>query len=44
VSTLCVEAEEGDAITVRLVPKPGQRFDESEIYACLQHTIAKTED
>ncbi len=33
VSTLDVESEEGDTITLRLVPKPGQRFDESEIDA-----------
>ena len=44
VSTLDVESEEGDTITLRLVPKPGQRFDESEIDACLQHTVAKTQD
>ena len=43
VSTLSVESEGSDAITLRLVPKPGQRFDESEIDACLQHTVAKTE-
>lgn len=40
VSTLSVESEGNDAITVRLVAKSGQRFDESEIDACLQHTVA----
>jgi hypothetical protein len=44
VSTLSVESEGSDAITLRLVPKPGQRFDESEIDTCLQHTVAKTQD
>jgi hypothetical protein len=44
VSTLNVESEGSDAITLRLVPKSGQRFDESEIDACLQHTVAKTQD
>lgn len=44
VSTLSVESEGNDAITVRLVAKPGERFDESEIDACLQHTVAKTRD
>ena len=39
-----VDTEEDDAITLRLVPKPGERFDESEIDACLQHTVAKTRD
>lgn len=43
VSSLTVASEGATgAITVRLVPKPGQRFDESEIDACLQHTVAKT--
>lgn len=43
VATLSVEREANDAISVRLVPKPGQRFDESEIDACLQHTVAKSQ-
>ncbi len=44
VSTFSVESENDDAITVRLVAKSGERFDESEIDACLQHTVAKTQD
>ena len=44
VSTLTVENEGNDAITVRLVAKSGERFDESEIDAFLQHTVAKTQD
>ena len=44
VSTLSVESEGSEDITLRLVPKPGQRFDESEIESCLQHTVAKTQD
>lgn len=43
VESLSVETDGGDDITMRLVPKPGQRFDESEIDTCLQHTVAKTE-
>jgi hypothetical protein len=41
---LDVESEGNDAITVRLVAKSGERLDESEIDACLQHTVAKTQD
>lgn len=44
VSQLSVESEPDDAITLRLVAKSGERFDESEIDACLQHTVAKTQD
>lgn len=44
VSTLTVERDGNDAITVRLVAKSGERFDESEIDACLQHTVAKTQE
>ena len=40
VSTLSVES---DTIAVRMMPKPGQRFNETEIDACLQHTVAKTQ-
>ncbi len=43
VSSLSVESEGNDRITMRLIPKPGERFDESEIDACLQHTMAKTQ-
>lgn len=43
VESLSVENDGADDITMRLVPKPGQWFDESEIDACLQHTLAKTE-
>ena len=42
VSTLSVDTEGSDGITLRLVPKPGQRFDESEIDACLQHTRSQS--
>lgn len=35
--------DEPDSITVRLDSKPGQTFDESEIDACLQHTVRKAE-
>ena len=44
VATLSVESEGNDSITMRLVAKSGERFDESESDACLQHTIAKTQD
>lgn len=44
VSTISVEREGSDDITLRLVPKPGQVFNESEIDSCLEHTVAKTQD
>jgi len=44
IASLSVEREANDAIAVRLVPKPGQRLDESEIDTCLQHTVAKTQN
>ena len=31
-----------DAITLRLEPKPGARFDTTQLRACLEHTIGKT--
>lgn len=43
VSTFSVENRGSDIITLRIVPKPGQSLDESEIDACLQHGVAKTE-
>lgn len=44
VSTFSVKSEEGDAIELKLVAKPGERFDEDEIDACLDHTIASTQE
>ena len=41
VSSLSVERQD-DAVTMQLRPKPGERFDESEVRACIQHTIDKT--
>jgi hypothetical protein len=41
VASLSVDREANDAIAVRLVPQPGQRFDEFEIEARLPHTVAK---
>ncbi len=43
VESLSVESDGADDITMRLVPKPGQRFDASEIDVCLQHTVVRTE-
>ncbi len=39
VSALSVNAEAAHVITLHLVPKPGMRFDEAEIDACLLHTV-----
>jgi len=37
-----MEVEQGeDLIRLRLDPKPGQKFDTSEIAACLDYTTAK---
>lgn len=44
VSTFSVEQDGADAIRVRLTPRPGERFDESEIEACLEHTVAEVSD
>lgn len=44
VSALSVESVGNDAITMRLVAKSGEQFNESEIDACLQHTLAKNHD
>lgn len=33
---------DGDAVHMRLQPKPGQRFDLAEVEACLEHTTANT--
>lgn len=32
-----------DSITLRLEPKPGARFDTTELQTCLEHTIGKAE-
>jgi hypothetical protein len=37
-----MEVEQGeDLVRLRLEPKPGKRFDTSEIAACLEYTTAK---
>jgi hypothetical protein len=37
-----MEVQQGeDLIRLRLEPKPGEKFDTSEIAACLDHTTAK---
>lgn len=41
VSSLSIESDDGDSVTMRLTPKPGERLDEAEIDTCLQHTVAK---
>lgn len=42
VAAFSVEAEGDEVITLRLTPRTGTRFDESEIDSCLRHTVAKT--
>ena len=32
-----------DEVSVRLTPKPGERFDSDELRACLDYTIAQAE-
>lgn len=44
VSALTIESEPGDAVEMKLISKPGEHFDESEIEACLRHRVAKVED
>ena len=37
-----MQVEHGDrAITLKLEPKPGARFDTTELQTCLEHTIGK---
>ncbi|MDH3250111.1 MAG: hypothetical protein OEQ47_14180 [Acidimicrobiia bacterium] len=42
VSSLSVERHDDDVVMMQLRPKPGARLDESEVRACIQHTIDKT--
>jgi hypothetical protein len=38
-----MQVERGeDAITLKLEPKPGERFDTAELANCLEHTIGKS--
>ena len=38
-----MQVQRGDrAITLKLEPKPGERFDTAQLQTCLEHTIAKT--
>jgi hypothetical protein len=38
-----MQVEHGDrAITLKLEPKPGERFDTAQLQTCLEHTIGKT--
>ena len=40
-----MQVEHGDkAITLKLEPKPGARFDTAELQTCLEHTLAKAAD
>jgi hypothetical protein len=42
VSSLSVERHDDDVVMMQLRPKPGAQLDESEVRACIQHTIDKT--
>jgi hypothetical protein len=38
-----MQVERGeDAITLKLEPKPGERFDTAELKTCLEHTIGES--